>query len=176
MFKAMQETPSQEIEAIARRLSAGKTPWHFHLLTPGCFFNEFSNKFGKMHVFVLENEAGRAAYFSLSKRRNFSLGKKLLKLRHGIGFGSSDSEEGKTAGNPRLENLLSRARDLTERGISWHHHLFLPGCVFNNGRKKGKWVIFFEDPETGKAFQVAYPAEPKEELSRVEKLYYSQRK
>ena len=66
------------------------------------------------------------------------------------------------------------ANKLNSKDKNWHHHMLFPKCVLN--KQPGKWNIVFEDPETKQITEVIYDHEPKEDLRKIEVLYYSQNK
>ena len=68
--------------------------------------------------------------------------------------------------------ILERARALNTLGEVWEHHLLSPKCVFN--RHNGKWVNVFEDHEEVVESITIY--EPINNLKKIERLYYAQKK
>lgn len=163
----MIETSIEDIVQKARQFQAEGKKWHFHMLTPGCTFNE-SNK----QAFVLEDNTDSEVYVTYSDKRYMAEGKELVQLLHGASVVSKEvtmpSGEGEA-----VNEMVRRAQELNERGAHWHHHMFFPDCIYN--KHKGSWCIVFEDPETGKTLEYVSKDEPKEALRRVEVLYYAQK-
>jgi hypothetical protein len=69
--------------------------------------------------------------------------------------------------------MLEKARKLNKNGIHWHHHVLFPNCIFN--KHKGKWCIVFEDKEENKIIESVSKHEPKENLRKIEVLFYAQK-
>jgi hypothetical protein len=160
----MIETDFGKIEQLANDLHKAGHKWHFHMLTPGCIFNQ-----SKKHTFILEDTDGKKIYAAYSDKRNMVLGQKLVKIIHGNGvLEKSDSP----VKNPTMKSVIGQAKKLNGKNIPWHHHLLFPDCIFND--HKGMWNIVFEDQ--GKITEVVYEKEPKEDLRQIEILYYAQKK
>ena len=97
-------------------------------------------------------------------------GKVLLKLSYGEKvFEEVDLKEQ----NPNFNLIEQKAKQLNGKKIPWHHHLLFPQCIFN--AHKGEWCIFFEDPETREETSCFFKNEPKNQLARIEKLFYEQK-
>lgn len=170
----MQETTIEEIMQKAREFQEQGKKWHFHMLTPDCVFNDHKDK----HALVLEDETGSQTYVTYSDKRYMEQGQVLVKMIHGDRVlsdePSDESMEGQEEGNTEgMQEMLDKARKLNEQGIRWHHHVFFPDCVFN--RHKGNWCIVFEDKETNKIIESVSESEPKENLRKIEVLFYSQK-
>ena len=143
--------------------------WHFHMLSPTCLFNSMKTK----HVLLVENCTTGVEYAAESDERPAEIGKKLVALLHGNAILSGQGEA-HSGTNPNTRKILSRARELNEQGVAWHHHMLFPDCSLNQNR--GKWTLTFEDPITGEILTAAYPVEPKADLKEVEALFYAQPK
>jgi len=164
----METMDINEIENKAIEWQKAEKRWHFHMLTPDCVFNE-SNK---QHAVVLENSSDDQQYVAYTEKRNFSLGKKLVKLLHG----SKILDQPKRAAppkNPNLQKLIDRAKEMNKRGIPWHHHTLFPECIYND--RVGQWNIVMEDKNKGNLLEAAYDTEPKEDMKEIERLFYEQK-
>ena len=88
--------------------------------------------------------------------------------------GKDIASESKVSENgSAIDRIVSRAEELNKKGIEWHHHMFFPNCIFN--KHKGKFCIVFEDSKLGVIESIS-DKEPKEDLKRIEPLFYSQNK
>lgn len=164
----MIETTIDEIMQKAREINGQGKKWHFHMLTPDCIFNQRDDK----QAFVLENRTDKETYVAYSEERHMEQGKTLVSMLHGDSIISDEKMDGQI--NENIERIISKAKELNERGIHWHHHMFFPDCIFNE--HKGKWCIVFEDKETDKTIESVSDEEPKEGLRRIEVLFYNQKK
>jgi hypothetical protein len=163
----MEETTIEQIMEKAMKLQKQRKRWHFHMLTPDCIFNKHKDK----HAFVLENETDSQSFVNYSDKRYMKQGKILVKMLHGNEIISDKTLKQKGDGN--IDTIIERAKELNKRGIHWHHHMFFPDCVFN--KNKGKWCIIFEDKETGEVIESVSEGEPRENLGRIEALFYAQK-
>jgi hypothetical protein len=163
----MIEVPILEIRRKAASWQAEGQRWHFHMLMPGCAFNERSHQ----HAFVLENTSVQEAYVHYSDEPQVETDHALLLLLYGDEILDED-QAALDPGSPEIRPILDRADELSGRGIGWHHHMFFPGCVFSN--HPDQWVIAFEDPEDDQVVEVQYDAEPKGDLRKLELLFFDQ--
>jgi hypothetical protein len=162
----MRATSIEEIMNKAREFNAHGKKWHFHMLTPDCMFNERKDK----HAFVLENETDDEVFVTYSDERYMEQGKELVEMLHGTSI-----TKGKCASeDENMELMLRKAKELNEGGISWHHHMLFPNCIYN--KHKGKWCIVFEDKEQNRVIESVSDKEPTADLSKIEKLYYEQKR
>ena len=161
----LQEIPIQELLKKAHEFQRLKKKWHFHILLPGCKFN---NK--KLHAFVLENETDIQYFVSYSKKRRMNEGKIMVKLLYGEMI--LENVEDEQHPPKEIECILERARALNKICEEWEHHLLSPKCIFN--KNKGKWVNVFEDNEEVVESIMVY--EPISDLKKIERLYYAQKK
>lgn len=170
----MQEISIEKIMEKAEIFHKGKRKWHFHMLTPNCMFNK-RNK----HAIILENETDSQSFVTYSDKQPTKKARILVKMLHGGSVISGDSGEErrkKDDENTETENMqtiLKKAMLLNEKGVSWHHHVLFPNCMFN--KNKGRWCIVFEDTETGKVMEYVSFSEPKENLKKIEALFYAQK-
>ncbi|MBU0953566.1 MAG: hypothetical protein KKA90_04055 [Nanoarchaeota archaeon] len=150
-----------KIEALVSRAKAAQAagdPWHFHLLFPGCKLNN-----SKDHVFVLEL-AGETLE-SRSAEPQTAAGEELVQLQFGKKILRPPAAP---TANPAVAAMLQEIGELGAGNLrAWHHHVLLPGCAFNP--HPGTWTVLFE----GKTVREAvFDEEPREELARLETVYY----
>lgn len=163
----MIETTIEDIVQKAKQFQSEGKKWHFHMLTPGCTFNE-SNR----QALVLENTTDSETYVVYSESRHMAEGKELVQLLHGASVVSGEGT-GSPENNEAVNEMARRAEELNEKGIHWHHHMLFPDCIYN--KHKGSWCLMMEDPETGKTLEHVSKAEPKDALRRIEVLFYAQK-
>jgi hypothetical protein len=181
----MKEITVEEVQRKAKSWQAQGKKWHFHMLTPECVFNERDDA----HAFVLENMTDNKTYVAYSTGETVSgaastgyaavdlpirymeIGEELVKLLYGDSI--LDMKQGTTAStNKEMQMVLDRAKELNEKGIPWHSHLLVPGCMFN--QQQNKWGLVFEDSTSDDAVVVRYDQDPVDDLRRIEVLYYEQ--
>ena len=68
-----------------------------------------------------------------------------------------------------IDELISKAKELKDKGISWHHHLLTPNCCFNTS---GKFRIILEDEESKKAYYSDFESKPMNQLKELENLFF----
>lgn len=159
------QTTDREIVERARTLSTAGKKWHFHILTPTCTLNT-----GNDFVLMLENTADELTYEAHSVKKPSEAGKQLVELLHGKDVTKPETTAASYVASQEIATIASRAKDLNGKGIAWHHHAFSPKCRFNDS---GRWMIMFEDPETGKKIRSVTAAEPKDDLKQIEELFYA---
>jgi hypothetical protein len=167
----MKEASIEEVVETAKKLQEEGRKWHFHLLTPDCVFNKRKDK----HAFVLENESTGETLIVYSYKTYKPQGRELAKLLYGKGI--FDEPKGEAQSHPSgksMQEILENARRLKREDRPWHHHVLPPNCIFNKHR--GKWEIIFEDNEEGRSLSSVTSHEPKEDLKKIEILFYSQKK
>jgi hypothetical protein len=163
----MQEITIDEVMEKAKQLQKEGKKWHFHMLTPDCMFNEKKEK----HAFVLENETDNEVFVVYSDERYMKEGQELVKMIHG---NEIMAEGAKPIEDENIKLMLEKAKKFNEEGIHWHHHMLFPNCIFN--KHKGKYCIVFEDKEENRIIESVSDEEPKENLNKIEVLYYQQKK
>lgn len=163
----MIELSIEEIRRKAESWHADGQLWHFHMLVPGCAFNE--RKDG--HAFVLENTSTQEAFVFYSDKPQVETDHALLLLLYGDDI-LDESQAALDPGSIEIRPVLARAQELSARGIGWHHHMLCPGCIFSE--QPEKWVIAFEDPETERVIEVPYETEPEGDLRKLELLFFDQ--
>ncbi len=165
----MIKATSDEIKRIAHDYALKGIKWHFHILTPDCQLNDV-----KEYALILESVTDENIYVCFSTTPYMSIGKELVLLLHGSEVLKGNEEYKEVPPSPQVEKLLERARNLTEKGVFWHHHMLFPYCIFN--KNKGKWTILFEDKENNEVIESVSENEPKRDLQHIEALFYSQKK
>lgn len=166
----MKNTTINQIIETAKRLSNEKKKWHFHILTPECQLND-----SKSYALVLENTTDDETLVCYSDEPYMDIGKELVKLLHGENVVTVDKQKpNEVEPSAQVKRILQRARQLNEKGESWHHHMLFPNCRFN--KHKGKWTIVFEDKEKDEVIESVSDDEPKADLQHIETLFYQQKK
>lgn len=127
-------------------------------------FNENKEK----QAFVLENETDNEVYVVYSEERYMKEGQILVKMLHGDSILSESSSES----NEKVKEILNKAEKYNSEGIHWHHHMLFPNCIYN--KNKGKFSIVFGDTQENEVIEIVYDTEPKEDLRKIEVLYYEQ--
>jgi hypothetical protein len=150
-----------ECGPLGDRLQAENIPWHFHVLTPDCEHNPFRGNFS----IVIENQAEQLPYIADAGDTFPDVDRHLVALLHGDDILDANMSKGNANGSPLVVHL----KELQSGGISWHHHMFFPDCVFNP--MPGKWVISIES--SAPTFTESYLAEPVDVLREVELLCFS---
>jgi hypothetical protein len=161
------ETSIENIKEMAADWHASGKQWHFHMLLPGCIFNERQNK----QAFVLENTSDGEVYVFYSDEPQKELDHALLLLLHGGDILDKDRGQADSVSDS-IQPILRRAAELNEAHVTWHHHIFFPGCAYS--QKKNKWAIAFEDPETGQVSEVTFEEQPVAEFRQIEFLFFDQ--
>lgn len=159
----------EDIKVQARQFSQDGKAWHFHILTPECLLNDTG-----MYALILENATDHAEQVVFSEEPYMGVGEELVKLLHGADVMKEDAGTKKISPSEHVAKILVRAKELTAHNIFWHHHMLFPGCKYNT--HGGKWVILFEDTETGEVIESASDTEPKSDLQHIEGLFYAQKK
>ncbi len=160
----MKTVPISEIIAKARHLTSEKKRWHFHVLGTDCVFNECKGRFR----IVFEDERSKEALASVFEQKPLEQAKALADLLYGKGFLHKEGTEDKQ--NPDFNMILSRAKELTEKGLEWHHHHLPPNCIFSTD--KGRHSLVLEDPVTKKTLKAVYDHDPIEDLAKIERLFF----
>lgn len=162
----MQETTLEDIRAIALRLHDEQSPWHFHILTPGCALNTSTDC-----VFVLEDVAREKVYAHHSDRPEKELGQELLPLLHGKKVLQADESAGPHEPSEAVKEMVRRATEMNAADEPWHHHVLFPACTFNE--KPGRWTLMLEDTANNRVLESQSDEEPKKDLQLIEPLFYA---
>ncbi|MFH1094759.1 MAG: hypothetical protein V1728_00915 [Candidatus Micrarchaeota archaeon] len=158
----MREVPPDTLIKEAEALAGKEVGWHFHLLLKQCAFNEKRGTY----AMVLENEETGETMAARFSNNPAAQAKKMAGLSFGAGF--MEKEGG--AHEPGFDEMMKMARALDEKKVEWHHHLFPPGCVFNE--KEGKYVIMLEDEKGRICSSLEYALNPSGDMAKLEKLFY----
>lgn len=156
-----------QLKQIARQYAEQGKNWHFHILTPKCQLNEVDK-----YAIVLENTTDNEFYVVYSEDPQMEIGQELVALLHGKDVIKKASSKDSVSPSEQVQRLLDRAKQLTTKGVFWHHHTLFPGCKYN--KHVGKWVIVFEDQEKGEIIESLTDDEPKSDLQYIEGLFYKQ--
>ena len=101
----MKEATIEKVQEKARLWQAQGKRWHFHMLTPGCVFNERRAK----HAFVLENRTDHQTYVVYSDEPHMEADRELVRMLHGDTI--LDRDQGTTSsGNEKMQIVLQRAK------------------------------------------------------------------
>ena len=167
----MKKINIKQIKEKAKKLSKGGKDWHFHILTPRCKLN-VANKY----ALILENVSDKETFVTHSDTPYMGVGEELVKLLHGDDIIQNEGKKTELSPSSQVvkEKILKRAKELTENGVFWHHHMLFPGCIFND--HDDKWVIVFEDQEENTVIESITDNEPKTDLQHIERLFYTQKK
>jgi len=125
-----------EIKSLAKQFAANHKRWHFHILTPDCQLND-SGKY----ALVLENVSDNQHFVVFSDEPYMDVGKELVALLHGADVIKEVTKEIPSPPSDQVAHLLTRAKELSQKGIFWHHHMLFPGCKYN--KHENMWVIVF---------------------------------
>lgn len=158
----MHEISIEKIMEIANKMHKTKSNWHFHILLPTCKFNK-KNK----NALILETDTD--TYITYSEKRYLREGEILVKLLYGNQI--LDQKEPQKEATEIVGKILEKANNYNQQNQKWEHHLLFPQCTLNE--KKGKWVNVFETAQ--ETIESVTEYEPKEDLKRIEKLYYKQK-
>ena len=161
------ETSIEEIQEKAKVWHASGKEWHFHMMLPGCVYNERQHK----QAFVLENTSDGEAFVFYSDEPQKEVYHALLLLLHGSDIMDEDKWRADTVSDA-IRPILRRAIELNQHRVAWHHHILFPGCMYS--QDMAKWAIAFEDPETGEATEIVYEEEPVGEFRQIELLFFDQ--
>jgi hypothetical protein len=161
----MTETTLDDIRQKALHFHESGQKWHFHIMSPTCVFNK-----KKQFAFVLESAATNEAYVFYSDKAEKELGQELAPLLHGVKVLDATSVEANYVPSPNVQRVIERAKQLNEKGVSWHHHMLFPDCVFN--ANSPSYALIFEDPEAGSTLESLTDSEPTNDLKQIESLFY----
>lgn len=154
--------------AAAERFAAAGNDWHNHVLKPDCLLNPHRGLYG----LVIENTTTGEILAYFDKTNPIAEEKYIVELRHGKNITQSAGSGGGDAAKPAEPALLGHARALTEAGADWHHHMLMPGCIFNPN--PGRYTITLEK-SGGDAVLDSHVSddEPDAVLREVEHLFFT---
>ncbi len=158
---------TNQLKQLAQQFAEQGKNWHFHILTPNCQLNETDK-----YALILENSTDNEFYVVYSDEPYMAIGQELVALLHGKDVIKDEFSINSVSPSEQVRRLLDRAKELTSKGVFWHHHTLFPGCKYN--KHVGKWVIVFEDQEKGEIIESLTDDEPKSDLQYIEGLFYKQ--
>lgn len=154
--------------AAAERFAAAGNDWHNHVLKPDCLLNPHPGLYG----LVIENTTTGEILAYFDEVNPIAEEKYIVELRHGKGITTSAAAEGGTADAAADPALLERARALSDAGADWHHHMLMPGCIFNPN--PGRYTITLEKRGGGAVLEShVSDEEPEAVLREVEHLFFT---
>lgn len=165
--RKQKERTLDEIEALAQQSFQKKQGWHFHILTRDCLLNDSDS-----YVLILETSVNEEIFVHCCSEKPIAVSKRLSQLLHGQDivretFASETPQMAETA-----VKIINRAKELSTKGILWHHHMLFPDCIFNN--HKGQWTLMLEDLENEQTLESVSDCEPLPALKEIETLFYGQ--
>lgn len=165
----MIETTTTDIKQKALSYQENNQNWHFHVLLPGCIFNDQKTKL----AFILEGPEG--IFVNYSDEMHSDLGKELAPLAHNTSLFEDDTKPPSESLDEQSKEMIRRAEKLNKEQCKWHHHVTSheKQCTFHSGNPG--FDLVFEDPEKDKPIVLNFDHEPKEVLKYVEPLFYSQK-
>ncbi|HEX5448189.1 MAG TPA: hypothetical protein VFW90_03270 [Candidatus Saccharimonadales bacterium] len=161
----MREADLEEIRKKAHDYQNEDVGWHFHILTPNCALNK-----KQKYAFVFECAQKHEYLVYYSNQAERGLGEELAPLMHGAKILEPEPADAEHKPSAEMQQIINRAKELNDKGIEWHHHVFNPQCQFNTHAPKFTFV--FEDPETGEKIESLSDEEPTGDLKFIEKLFY----
>lgn len=69
--------------------------------------------------------------------------------------------------NIDYKQFLDRAREMTKKGIEWHHHYLPPGCRLGKGEKH---LIILESGD--EYWQTSFGEKPMDKLEELENIFF----
>lgn len=162
----MIEITIEEARQKARELEENQRKWHFHVLFPGCVFNESEEK----NALVMEDRTSDVTYVVYSDQSMTTFGNELM--RNYFSEIYPDHEDMESGGKYSDHEILDQCRRLQQEGTAWHHHMLYPDCIFND--HKGKWNLVFESREAGLYLNETSEEEPLDILQQLEFAYFQQ--
>jgi hypothetical protein len=150
------------IREQAHTLHEENLPWHFHILSPTCCFNENGT-----YAIILEGDSGDPLV-CYSDKPEKELGAELSPLLHN----PKSAEAQEQTITAEQQRILDAAKELNEHSTKWHHHVLFPGCMFND--QPGTFCLILENPETSETLKAMSDTEPRHMLKQLEPLFYKQ--
>lgn len=167
----MKKVSAAKILSTAKKLDKEGKKWHFHILTPGCIFNK-----DKRFALILENTPDNEQFVHFSLKKPAKTGQKLVEMLHGKGISKKREKTRKSIEklSPKVQKMIERATELNAKGFSWDHHVLFPDCIFNKDSRY--WTLVFEDSLNNEVIEERFKDEPIEAISKIEPLYYKQKR
>jgi len=167
----MTEVSAERLLEIGRELQASGERWHNHVLSADCELNRRAQP-----ALVVEASDRELVYVAYSDEPMMDVGRALATMVHGADplarSRAGEAEIEMHPDSPAVVEMMTRARDLSERGQHWHHHILFPECVFN--AHPGQWTLLFEDPETRETLESVTSDRPARDIQVTETLFFSQ--
>ena len=167
----MTEVSAERLLEIGRELQASGERWHNHVLSADCELNRRTQP-----ALVVEASDRELVYVAYSDEPMMDVGRALATMVHGADplarSRAGEAEIEMHPDSPAVVEMMTRARDLSERGQHWHHHILFPECVFN--AHPGQWTLLFEDPETRETLESVTSDRPARDIQVTETLFFSQ--
>jgi hypothetical protein len=157
----MNETSLSEIEKRAMKLHKDGEEWHFHIMSPSCHFNIESQ-----YAFVLEDISNNKSFIYYSDKAEKEVGHRLALLLHGKQVLEQNKDTEYTS-TKEIQQMLDEMKDLNDKNTEWHHHIFFPGCRYN--QNSPKFTLVFEGESLVESIS---EIEPTDALNKIEKLFY----
>ena len=80
------------------------------------------------------------------------------------------SKGGKKMKEISFSELFDKAETFRKKSISWHFHVLMKECKFNENN--GKFSIVLESPSTNEIFVTYFDKDPKRDAEKLEDLFY----
>lgn len=142
---------------------AAGTKWHSHVLSPGCTFNPYRERY----AIVVEDDGAQVAYIAPSDGFP-EVDKVFVRMLHGDDILDEEAALAADPAEAAGSALLKRVRQINAQGVHWHHHMNFPDCALNPHR--GDWAITIESGVG--TFSERYDDEPKAVLREIEVIYF----
>lgn len=163
----MKKVTKPEVIEIVKGFHDAGQKWHYHLLTPTCQFNE-----SQQYALFVENVETGEVVSHYSDEAEMELSSQFSKMLQGSEVMDQKNTSKNYEPTPDVAAILELINNLTERGVTWHHHVFFPGCTFNGHSNKFELVV--ENPESDERLMSVSETEPKEDLKQIESVFYAQ--
>lgn len=163
----MKKVTKSELIKLVQELQIDEQNWHYHLLTPTCQFN----KSGQFAI-IVENVDSKEIFVYYSDVAEMEISNQFSKMVHGKEVMDKKNTKANYKPSKDVVAILNLINELTEKGIKWHHHVFFPGCIFNN--REAEFELVVEDPRSNRRLISVSKTEPIEDLKQIESVFYAQ--
>jgi hypothetical protein len=116
----------------------------------------------------MEDSSSHITYAIYSEQGFVELSQQFLKLHYGEDILRRPVNG--TAQKTSANQLLNQVDIFNRTSVPWHHHILLPGCIFNE--HPDKWTIILEGGEGQYTLYELYEEEPLEVLQLLEIEYF----
>jgi hypothetical protein len=106
-----------------------------------------------------------------SKKAELKFSKELATLLHGSKVMNGATAQFDGILDENATAIINLAKSLTDKNITWHHHVLYPGCKFNINTPN--FTLMLENPANNQTLTAPSTTEPKKALSHIEKLFYA---